>query len=565
MYLVVNSGRMVQKIITSSGTPFTVAPSNDHTDGSWTNGDLYDGEFGINSPLAQLYIRISGTVYPISLSGTTGATIPSGSSGQTLRYNASGVLVANSVLKNDGSNVIVTLIGGRFEVGTNNAASYENIRVFNSDALGQALIVFRNSSSAEKFYVGYDPNTLRLVLTTPAGKGLTLNSTNGKAYIQINDVAAYDILTLKNDNSSAPVYLVFQNAAGAEKFYAGYRQAQTRYDIMSADNTCGLAVDNNGRTIIGFDNSTYQAPDSGSMLTVDTRSGIGSSGMTLRHVANSGVAAPLNWQYTNSSAALVYYAYIMGDIVSNTAGAHSGKLLFNVAVSGVLTTVGTWSGAALTMATGLILAPGTTSLAGLNHPSGTLKTTEAIGDNEFDGVQFYKTIDTTSGRGAIPVEQYFHLTAAGGTISTIANFFGANSNVSLVANAYYVIDIYCWFLKTSAGTVVWTFTNSAAPTSQNLVMETSVAGGIATFPGTAAELLHSQIYNDATVALALPATASLTTAVNHFMHTRIHLQNGSGTSLKIQATVSAGTITPGINSYWTCRRMSPNNIGKFSS
>lgn len=209
---------------------------------------------------------------------------------------------------------------------------------------------------------------------------------------------------------------------------------------------------------------------------------------------------------------------------------------------------------------GLKLAAGTATLAPLNFPSGTIQTAPAAGDMEFDGEQLYGTIDIASSRGAIPVEQYFHLTVAGGVITTIANFFGANGNITLVANAYYIIDIYVWFLNTTGGTVVWTFTNSAAPMSQNLLYESSPSGGIPAPPGSAASLT-GHIYNDATAALALAPTATLATGVNHYMHTRIYLQNGTGTSLQIQATKSVGSITPGINSYWFCRRISPNNIG----
>ena len=64
---------------------------------------------------------------------------------------------------------------------------------------------------------------------------------------------------------------------------------------------------------------------------------------------------------------------------------------------------------------------GTTAIAPIVFQAGTNLTSAAAGALEFDAVQYYATIDTTSGRGAVPSEQYFHLTAAGSTISTIAN------------------------------------------------------------------------------------------------------------------------------------------------
>lgn len=197
--------------------------------------------------------------------------------------------------------------------------------------------------------------------------------------------------------------------------------------------------------------------------------------------------------------------------------------------------------------------------------SGTKLSVPVAGALEYDGTQLYFTIDTGSGSGAIPVEQYFHLVSAGAPISTIANFFGSpagGSNISLVASAYYIIDVYAWFLNTTIGTVTWSFINSAAPTSQNVFYESSPATGIVAPPGSAG-MLQGQIYNDATANLTI-TMGSISNGTNHFMHTRIYLRNGTGTSLQIQATKSAGSITPGINSYWFCRRMSPNSVGILS-
>lgn len=220
-------------------------------------------------------------------------------------------------------------------------------------------------------------------------------------------------------------------------------------------------------------------------------------------------------------------------------------------------------GIAASTASVLTLAAGTTAKAPLTLTSGTNLTAAAAGAIEFDGVQFYETIDTSSGRGAVPVEQYVHLASAGSAITTIANFFGTTSNISLVASAYYIIDIEAFFLKTTADTVVWTLTNSAAPTSQNIYYEMSPITGLVAPPGTAT-MLVGQLYNDATAALAI-TTGTLTTAVNHYARFKIWLKNGTGTNLKIQATSTSGSVTPGINSYWRARRVSPNNIGTFAA
>lgn len=214
---------------------------------------------------------------------------------------------------------------------------------------------------------------------------------------------------------------------------------------------------------------------------------------------------------------------------------------------------------------GFQLGVGNATLAPLNFQSGTLETTPFAGDVEWDAVQLYHTIDTTSSRGAIPVEQYLHLTADGGTITTIANFFGATSNIKLVSGAHYIIDIECFFLKTTAGTLTWTLTNSAAPTSQNIVFEMSPITGLITVVTPAAGNLFGQIQNDATAARVIGPTGSLTTAVNHWAHFRIYLINSTGTSLQIQATSNTGSITPQKGSWWRCRRVSSANVGAFAA
>jgi len=209
-------------------------------------------------------------------------------------------------------------------------------------------------------------------------------------------------------------------------------------------------------------------------------------------------------------------------------------------------------------------AAGTASIAPIVLTSGTNLTTAAVGVIEYDGVNMYGTVDVTSGRSSIGLYNQFKLTANGGTISTIANFFGAASNIALVADGYYDIEIILYYLKTTAGTVTWTLTNSAAPTIQNIYYEMSPAtgpGGIVAPPGTATMLVGQAINSTAAYSFA---TASLTTAVNHYARFRIQLDNGTGTSLKIQATASAGSITPLAGSMWTARRLNTTNNGTYA-
>lgn len=224
----------------------------------------------------------------------------------------------------------------------------------------------------------------------------------------------------------------------------------------------------------------------------------------------------------------------------------------------------TVNGVAVQLANAATVFPaGTTTVPPIDLTPGVLLTTPLVGGIEFNGVNLYGTIDTSSGRGMVPIIHYNHLTAVGTNITTIANFFGAVSNPPLVANAYYEIEIVVYFLKTTASTIVWTLTNSAAPISQNINFEMSPITGIVAPPGTAT-ILSGVSYNN-TAAVYTVTTGSLSSAVNHFAKFRIFMQNGTGTSLKIQATSTSGSITPGINSYWFSKRLSPSSVGTFAA
>jgi hypothetical protein len=95
----------------------------------------------------------------------------------------------------------------------------------------------------------------------------------------------------------------------------------------------------------------------------------------------------------------------------------------------------------------------------------------------------------------------------------------------------------------------------------NVHVEQSPLTGVVT---TAAAYLAADIVASTTAAQTF-VTGSLTTAVNHFIKLRVTLKNGTGTSLKIQATNPAGSITPLLGSYWTAVRIPTGNTGAFAA
>lgn len=213
--------------------------------------------------------------------------------------------------------------------------------------------------------------------------------------------------------------------------------------------------------------------------------------------------------------------------------------------------------------TNMTTAAGTTAVPSLTVTAGTNLTSAAAGAVENDGVGMYHTTNTTDGRAHVPARQHVKLTANGSAISTIANVFGTTSNISLVASAFYYIEIVLFLSKSTSSTTVITLTNSAAPTSQNVEWVQSPITGLVAPPGTATALL-GQTQGDTTAALAI-TTGSLSTGATHYIKITIQLENGTGTSLKIQGTATAGTLTPLRGSYWTAVRIPTGNTGTFSA
>lgn len=276
----------------------------------------------------------------------------------------------------------------------------------------------------------------------------------------------------------------------------------------------------------------------------------------------AGNVIAISHYYGRDNAANIHsYAQTWAEIVDTTNGTEEGVFVVGASEAGAIVTSCIFGGGA-----GVKPRAGTTTRAPMRLTAGTNLTTPVAGSVEFDGIQHYETIDTTSGRGALNVEHFFRLLNAGSTISTIADYFGANSAIPLVASAQYIIEFVCFFLNTTAGTVTWTLLNAAAPTSQNIEYEMTPVTGIKAPAGSAAANLDGQILTDNTAAKALTATGTLTTAVSHYMRLKVWLQNGTGTNVRLQATKNVGgTITPGIGSYWTCRRITAGNVGTFAA
>lgn len=208
-----------------------------------------------------------------------------------------------------------------------------------------------------------------------------------------------------------------------------------------------------------------------------------------------------------------------------------------------------------------VTTAGTATVPAMTLTSGTNMTTPTAGVCEFDGAAFYKTRDTTNGRCFDDGWCYFRLTGSGSGITTIADFFGANDGIPLVANGVYEIEWHCYFSQATAGTATWTIV-TATTALANLTGEYigSPIGGIAAVgtPQTAA------INVTGSSSTAFPVTGTEANTATHYFTIRVLLTAGNGASnTRLRLTMSAGTATPLINSYFRVRRLPAANVGTF--
>jgi hypothetical protein len=154
------------------------------------------------------------------------------------------------------------------------------------------------------------------------------------------------------------------------------------------------------------------------------------------------------------------------------------------------------------------------------------------------------TWTTPPAGGGIAAVKYDATGAALG--AAIADYF--TSSISLEAASIYEIEAHAYFLKTTAGTVIWTWAFSNAPT-----MATSrwAAGPITGF--TTATVTGTELYGhasaEAVAAMAHAASGSLTTAVRHSFIFRVRVRTNLATTIQLRCTESAGTVTPQAGSY----------------
>lgn len=109
MGLVTQYSRLLHHTITgASGSTFSVPPSEDFTDGSWTVYDLNLSEIGVNETDEKAYIRIGSTIKEFQFTGGTGG----GGGGTVSVYADNGLTLTGATISLGGTLSVNTVIEG---------------------------------------------------------------------------------------------------------------------------------------------------------------------------------------------------------------------------------------------------------------------------------------------------------------------------------------------------------------------------------------------------------------------------------------------------------------------
>lgn len=177
-----------------------------------------------------------------------------------------------------------------------------------------------------------------------------------------------------------------------------------------------------------------------------------------------------------------------------------------------------------------------------------------VGAMEYNGLDFYLTPQSVSGRGYIPTAFGQVLSANGSAIGpSITDYFGSTTAISLRANQMYEVETMAYFLKTIAGTVTWTWVYSGTVTMMASHLTGNPVAGFTTTAITGTSIDDFAARQSATLAHA--ATASLTASVYHAHLMRMRIRTNTAADLRLRVTCSARTVTPQIGSYYKVTRM----------
>lgn len=383
--------------------------------------------------------------------------------------------------------------------------------------LSSGYLLKGNGTSAVSASVVYDSGT---------NIGIGTATTGGRLHVYGTTDATQRIIADGSGNTSS---FKLQYNSSDVAFFQNYQNSEVNFGsalnipiLFYTNNTEQMRILGAGRVIIGATSGSSKLTVAGTIES--TTGGIkfpDGTTQTTAAAGSSGVTDGDKGDITVSASGATWT--IDSNAVSNAKLAQVATATFKGR-----TTAGTGNVEDLTATQATaILDEATTSLKGLMSAADKVKADAELAAVKYDA--------TGSALG-----------------SAIADYF--TSTISLEASSTYEIDAHAYFLKTTNGTVVWTWTFSNAPT---LAQSSWAAGPVTGF--TTSLVNGTEIYGhavqEASTTLAHEATGSLTTAVRHSFRFRVRVRTNAATTIQLRCTESAGTVTPQAGSYMRAKKI----------
>jgi hypothetical protein len=190
--------------------------------------------------------------------------------------------------------------------------------------------------------------------------------------------------------------------------------------------------------------------------------------------------------------------------------------------------------------------------------AGTALGTAVAGQTEYN-TYLYSTINTTSGRGSVPVDYIYRLTsptAAYGPASN--NFFtgtntGAGAGLNLEAASVYDIEAHCYFEKTTISNAIqWQIVASSAPTLMWLYYIGNTSSGIS----SAGAFYSGYVGGQAVTSVTTGTTGTLNGASKHSFMLKIQVVTNAATTIRLNVVQVSGTMTSLAGSYYRVTKIS---------
>jgi hypothetical protein len=207
----------------------------------------------------------------------------------------------------------------------------------------------------------------------------------------------------------------------------------------------------------------------------------------------------------------------------------------------------------------LILDAGTTATAPIKFTSGANLTTPVAGAVEYNGSSYFQTIDTTSGRGVLPVSQFIYLSSSSTGIGGLYPVFPSRT-LSLVSGGLYEYEAEIYLYKPSSGTLTWAFSFSNTPGFLNAYYVGHPTGGISSV-GSATT---AGIVNSTGTTIALPNTGTLSSATYNRYTIKALISVSSATTVSLQVASNTATVDIIAGSSAKITRLPTSSVGTFS-